>query len=155
MGIKIKVYGKPLKKKLKPPKFIDKKAFLKEFAKQGKKYIRQEIDRHNWKHSPEGLKKSIKTKRKPSSVTFYSRHPGALYQNQGVRSHQMKYLLKAKRPIPLETGRGLIFRWATRTSMARGGWVHPGYTGKKFMQRGLKRARKVLMKKYFKIKGLV
>ena len=86
MGIKISIYGKPLKKKLKPPKFINKKEFLKEFALQGKKYIRREIDKYNWKHSPEGLKKSIKTKRKPNSVVFYSRHPGALYQNQGVRS---------------------------------------------------------------------
>jgi len=150
--IKYRTYAKPITKKFPSPKIINKKKLLKELSKKGKKAIRKEIDRYSWKHSPAGLKKSIKAKIGLNSVKFYSRHPGALHQNNGVRAHQMTYLLKAKRPIPLETSRGLIFRWATRRSMGRGGWTHPGYNGRRFFQRGLKKARTKIIRKHLRIK---
>ena len=86
------------------------------------------------------------------SVTFhldYGTKKGAgYYQDKGVRRHQMKYLTKSKSPIPLVAKRNnpakgekigdTIFRWATQASMNRGGWMHPGYKGKKFFGKGIK-----------------
>ena len=73
------------------------------------------------------------------------------YQNRGVRRHQMTYLAKSKKPIPLIAKRNnpakgekigdTIFRWASRASMSRGSWIHPGYPGKKFFEKGLKNMR--------------
>lgn len=73
------------------------------------------------------------------------------HQNKGVRRHQMTYLTKSKRPIPLIAKRNnaakgekigdTIFRWATQASMNRGSWMHPGYKGKKFLETGIKNMR--------------
>lgn len=77
-----------------------------------------------------------------NSVTFYLNKIGG-YHNNGVRRHKMRYLQKAKRPIPIKLKSGeLIFRWASPKSMAKpGSWTHPGISAKKFLQAGLKQMR--------------
>lgn len=89
------------------------------------------------------------------SVTFHLDHGLAkgigLYQNSGVRRHQMTYLTKSKRPIAFVTKKAnprkgervgdTVFRMASHKSMQDGKWWHPGYPGKKFFETGLKNMR--------------
>lgn len=103
--------------------------------------------------------------------------PHAIYQEMGVRRHEMRYLLTATRPIPVPTGESsktdpagkyprVVFRWAMekwmgvphpftdqrgQTRMATG-WVHPGYEGKRFFREGIK---KTVEYAATRIKGLV
>lgn len=83
--------------------------------------------------------------------------PYAVYVERGVKTHVMRYLLKAKRPIPVpsqKTG-NIKFRWATEKWMGRPhiiqldedeggglymtkGWTHPGYAGRYFFREGVK-----------------
>jgi hypothetical protein len=81
--------------------------------------------------------------------------PHAVHVERGVRPHTMRYLLKAKGPLPIKVGKALIFRKATEKWMDRPhrlvdpvsglvhmskGWRHPGYEGKHFMLNGLRDA---------------
>jgi hypothetical protein len=60
-------------------------------------------------------------------ITLSYKDPKVRYLLSGRRVGPMQWLQRAKRPIPIETpGGGVIFRWATARSLARGGWVHPG-----------------------------
>lgn len=52
--------------------------------------------------------------------------PVVRYLLLGRKKGPMKWLRKAKRPIPIETKQGVIFRWPTARSFANGRWVHPG-----------------------------
>lgn len=83
--------------------------------------------------------------------------PYAICVERGVKTHVMRYLLKAKRPIPVpsqKTG-NIKFRWATEKWMGRPhlieldedegggwymtkGWTHPGYEGRHFFRQGIK-----------------
>jgi hypothetical protein len=73
------------------------------------------------------LANAVKVKVKQSSLQVVSDHPGFLPLLRGQDRMQMKWLTKARAPIPivLDDGR-LIFRTATPASMARGSWWHPG-----------------------------
>jgi len=122
--------------------------FLTYVGVQGQRAIKRRIDQLPWKRSTGKMKRSIKWERGPSSVTWYSDLHYTEYQNYGVRPHQMDYLLKAKRPIPLELPDGkLVFRWATQQSMNRGAWQHPGFPGKKFFEYGRERVRQLARNK--------
>lgn len=73
------------------------------------------------------LARAIQVKIKQSSLQVVSDHPGFLPLLKGQKHAQMKWLTKARAPIPivLDDGR-LIFRSATKASMERGSWWHPG-----------------------------
>ena len=79
------------------------------------------------------------------------------WQNKGVVSHQMRYLLNVgekmflafgkypywgKKFIPIMTDDGLIFRRCTEKSIKAGGWWHPGFKGKQFVQKGVERFKR-------------
>lgn len=69
----------------------------------------------------------VKVKIKASSLQVVSDHPAFLPLLKGQRSQQMRWLTKARAPIPIVTDTGrLIFRSATPRSMDRGRWWHPG-----------------------------
>ena len=62
----------------------------------------------------------------------------------------MRYLLKAKKPIPIKDGKELIFRVCTPQSIARGNWVHKGIKkdrhvndGMGFMEAGIDKTVRV------------
>lgn len=99
------------------------------------------------KRAKESLGKSIKIEVKPRSIRVVSNHPAFNYFTQGRRKRQMRWLVKAKRPIPIVTETGaLIFRSATPKSMANGRWVHPGSEPSDFLDKAKKQAREVIKK---------
>jgi hypothetical protein len=75
-------------------------------------------------------------------LVLESDHPAAKYLDKGVKAHQMTYLSKSDKPIPILTDEGdVIFRSATPKSMQEGKWQHPGIKGKNFIERGVEKAR--------------
>jgi len=109
-----------------------------------------------------GRGEGASTGRKDKQGRDNDKKSGFYYQNYGVKRHQMKYLMKSKRPIPLiakfpnhkkgENVGDLIFRWASKASMDRGGWWHPGTDPKNFFEGGIDDMRDEIKKR---IKGLI
>jgi hypothetical protein len=63
----------------------------------------------------------------------------------------MKWLVKAKVPIPIITETGeLIFRSATAKSMANGKWQHPGRHASDFVEKAKEESRKFIKEKLAK-----
>jgi hypothetical protein len=86
----------------------------------------------------------------PRSIRVVAKHPAFRALLEGQRAGQMKWLTKAKRPIPIVTDAGeLIFRSATPRSMADGKWIHPGREPTTVIEKARKIARDTL-KKYIK-----
>jgi hypothetical protein len=83
----------------------------------------------------------------PSSLTLYSRHPAFTYLMRGQRKGQMRWLTKARAPIPIITDEGkLIFRSATIKSMRDGKWIHPGRPPYDFVETAKKEAKSQIRK---------
>lgn len=81
----------------------------------------------------------------PKSVTVRAKDPAFLPLLEGQSSGQMRWLTKAKRPIPIVTDSGkLIFRWATPRSMKNGSWYHPGRQPTTVLGRARKAARETV-----------
>lgn len=138
------VYGKPLLSDLPESNRVEsvKQEALERVGKAAIKAIQKEIRRSSWNRSPRNLLNSFTYEVKGSSVRISSDHPATEYLNRGVKPHQMTYLTKAERPIPIITETGeLIFRYATDQSMRDGKWQHPGFKGKHFLERGVEAAR--------------
>ena len=138
------LYGKPLVKDLPDKAQVEKvkHAALHRAGKEAIKAIQREIRRSSWNRSPVNLLNSFSYKVTGSTLEILSDHPAAQYLNKGVKPHQMIYLERADRPIPIIKENGeLIFRNATRASMQRGSWQHPGIKGKHFLDRGVRKAR--------------
>lgn len=93
------------------------------------------------------LSRSLKVKQGPSSLTFYSTHPAFVQLMRGQRKGQMRWLTKARAPIPIITETGeLIFRSATIKSMKDGKWIHPGRSPYDFVERAKKEAKEQIRK---------
>ena len=74
------------------------------------------------------LAKSIQIQIKKSSIVVTTNFLGFFPLLKGRKAHQMEWLTKAKRPIPIRLDDGtMIFRWASPRSMSNGSWWHPGY----------------------------
>lgn len=80
----------------------------------------------------------------PDGVAFYSDTVYSQYLEEGVKRHVMRYLLKAKRPIPFKNGKKITFRRVTLKAIAAGKWVHKGiekdqhvHDGMGFMEAGI------------------
>lgn len=117
--------------------------------------IHQQIAQKDWKHHPRTLGRAIRYEVDDWSVTIYSDDaiaPHAIYQEEGVERHEMRYLLRATSSIPLKIGKAQIFRWATEKWMGvphpfvdpksgmvmqASGWVNPGYPGKHYFRDGI------------------
>ncbi len=78
----------------------------------------------------------------PKSIQILTNHPGFIPMLRGQMQGQMKWLVKAKAPIPIFTDEGkLIFRSATPKSMSDGKWVHPGRGADDFVSRAKKETK--------------
>lgn len=89
------------------------------------------------------FKKAVQVKIGPSSLTIVSKHPAFSLLLKGQRPRQMKWLTKAKAPIPIITETGeLIFRTATIRSMRNGKWMHPGRGPHDFVEKAKAEAKK-------------
>ena len=87
------------------------------------------------------LARSLTVKTGEASIQIIAKHP--IWRSvMGFRSHQMTWLTKARRPIPIVTESGdLIFRSATPRSMADGKWIHPGHPKMGFLEKARQEAR--------------
>lgn len=93
------------------------------------------------------LAKSLMVEVGPSSLTLYSKHPAFTYLMRGQRKGQMRWLTRARAPIPIITEGGeLIFRSATIKSMKDGKWIHPGRPPYDFIEKAKKEARTQIRK---------
>lgn len=93
------------------------------------------------------LAKSLMVETGPSSITFYSKHPAFTTLMRGQRRGQMRWLTKARAPIPIITEQGeLIFRSATIKSMKDGKWIHPGRPPYDFIEKAKKEAKTQIRK---------
>ncbi len=100
------------------------------------------------KRAKTSLAKSLKIEVKPRSLVMISTHPAFKVFMEGRRRRQMRWLTKAKGPIPIVTDQGkLIFRTATPRSMKDGKWVHPGSEPSSFMEKARDQARAVVKKR--------
>lgn len=102
--------------------------FLKEVERELLKSIRKRIRMEAF--SPAAKKRlalGFQIKIGKNSLTVVAKDPAFRPLLEGQRSGQMRWLTKARAPIPilLDTGE-LIFRSATPHSMDNGRWQHPG-----------------------------
>lgn len=101
--------------------------------------------------SPEAkrlLLRSVTTKIGPSSLTVIAKHPAFIPLLKGQKPGQMRWLTKARRPIPIVLDSGeLIFRSATARSMRNGSWYHPGRRPTTVIERARKEARAEVRKR--------
>jgi hypothetical protein len=97
------------------------------------------------------LAKAIKMTIGPRSLTISSTHPAFRIFIEGRRKRQMKWLVKARAPIPIITESGvMIFRSATPKSMQDGKWVHPGSKSSDFFDKARGTARKTIKARLMK-----
>lgn len=114
------------------------------------------------KRAKVALSKALSIELKPSSLVITAKHPAFAPLVLGQRKGQMKWLMKARKPIPIITEEGkLIFRNATARSMKNGpmtgpnvgrkkGWVHPGRPPSDFLDQAKSESRTFLKKKFQK-----
>ena len=104
------------------------------------------------KRAKKALSKALKVEIKTSSLVVTVDHPAFEPLVKGQRKGKMKWLLKAKRPIPIITDDGkLIFRTASAKSMGtRKRWVHPGRPPSDFVEGAKQDAREALKAKFEK-----
>ena len=141
LGLRVKT-----KRKRKPAKRLEndyKKEIVKfkrRLSLKGYNAIRSEIKKRDLVKTGE-MYNSVTWKWTPQGVKFKVGADHASYINKGVNRHQMVYLTKADKPIPLDVANNL-FRWASPKSMKQGKWIHPGFKrGKGFMDASVKRVR--------------
>ena len=106
--------------------------------------LRQELTQETFSpRAKAALSKAMKIKVGPNSLTLTAKHPAWRPLVEGQRKGAMKWLAKARAPIPivLDTGK-VIFRVATPKSLASGKWVHPGREPSHFVDRALKKTKK-------------
>jgi len=95
------------------------------------------------------LSEAISIQVMASSLRVIANHPGFAPLVYGQRKGQMKWLKKARRPIPIITEDGnLIFRSATAKSMKDGKWVHPGRPPTDFVTRAKDESKAFLKEKF-------
>lgn len=107
---------------------VDKAESLKFLAKSLHAYIRKHIQATAYSQKAKSfLSRVLKVRSSGNRVSILATHPAFRPLILGQPKHQMRWLVKAKSPIPIVTDSGeLIFRWATPRSMADGKWIHPG-----------------------------
>lgn len=104
------------------------------------------------RRAKEAFAKAVQIRVQPKSLLIMTTHPGFLPMIKGQQGGQMRWLVKAKRPIPMFTDEGeLIFRSATPKSMADGKWVHPGRQPTDFIDRAKREARQFIREKLTKV----
>ena len=97
------------------------------------------------------LARAVSIEVRGSSLVIIAKHPAWKPLVEGQRPGQMKWLTKAKRPIPIVTESGeIIFRSATPKSMMDGKWMHPGRQPSDFVERARQEAREFMRTKLYR-----
>lgn len=128
------------KLKIRPDRVL--KSLQREVLKQVRSKILQETFSDRAKQA---LSRGMKVKLGAKSITVVATHPAFLPLLMGMRSRQMTWLTKARRPIPIVTDTGeLIFRSATAKSMKDGKWIHPGHKPTTVLEKAREASRKIV-----------
>ena len=91
------------------------------------------------------LKEGFEVQRRARSVVVVAKHPAFRPLLEGRKRKQMRWLVKAARPIPIITDTGeLIFRSATPRSMKNGSWYHPKRQNTTVLEKASKAAREII-----------
>lgn len=123
--------------------------FLKEVERELLKSIRMKIQQEAFSPAAKRrLTQGFQVRAGKNSVTVIAKDPAFRPLLEGQRRGQMRWLVKAKAPIPIVLDSGeLIFRSATPHSMANGSWVHPGREPTTVIERAKEEVREVMRKK--------
>jgi len=120
--------------------------FLKEVERELLKSIRRKIRQEAF--SPAAKKRlstGFEVKLGKNSLTVVAKDPAFRPLLEGQRQGQMRWLTKARAPIPIVTDSGeLIFRSATPKSMDNGSWYHPGRKPTTVIERAKAEIREVM-----------
>lgn len=123
--------------------------FLKEVERELLRSIRKKIRQEAF--SPAAKKRltlGFEVKLGKNSVTVIAKDPAFRPLLEGQQPGQMRWLTKARGPIPIVLDSGeLIFRSATPQSMANGKWQHPGRQPTTVIERAKAEVREVMAKK--------
>jgi hypothetical protein len=136
---------------------------LKALAKEAESQVRASLSVQSFKYTTGRIQRAIYWKQEGLSAEVgidvrIAAH--AWWVERGVKEHEMRYLIGAKRSIPLPFGpkNKTIYRIATEKWMgvprtiedaATGadimtkGWIHPGYEGKFFFRKGIMKAMEI------------
>lgn len=119
---------------------------LKRVQREVFKEIRTKIFESTLSHRAKAaLKKGFEVQIRTRSVVVVAKHPAFRPLLEGRKHQQMKWLVKASRPIPIITDTGkLIFRNATPRSMEDGSWYHPQRKSTTVLEKASKAARKII-----------
>lgn len=106
----------------------DRVASLKFLTKSLSMQIRKHIQSTSYSQKAKSfLNRVLQVRSSGNRISISATHPAFRPLIMGQPRHQMRWLVKARAPIPIVTDSGeLIFRWATAKSMANGKWIHPG-----------------------------
>ena len=127
--------------------------FLKKLERLMLKSIRLKIQQEAFSPAAKKrLREGIKAELGPKSVTIIATDPAFRPLIEGQKPGQMRWLMKAQRPIPIVLDSGeVIFRWASPRSMANGSWYHPGRKPTTVIERAKAEARAVAKKEVKKL----
>lgn len=119
---------------------------LRSLQREVLKQIRGKILQETFsERAKRALSQGMKVKLGAKSITVLATHPAFYPLLMGMKSRQMTWLTKARRPIPIVTDSGeLIFRSATAKSMKDGKWIHPGHKPSTVIEKARVEARKVI-----------
>lgn len=136
-------------KPLLPPGTLERvnpRRILKMVQREVLKTIQRKIVQSTLSHRAKvALKKGFEIQLRMSSIVVVARHPGFRPLLEGRHERQMRWLVKAQRPIPIVTDEGeLIFRNATPRSMDNGSWYHPPRQPTTVMEKAREEAREVI-----------
>lgn len=121
----------------------EKKDFVKKTSQEIKRAIKREAARERWLKKPTpGFFTGVDVKIDENSVSLTLN--GAIsYQEEGVEKHQMTYL-KGLTIRFRPRGKAPIVRTVSAASLKRGGWIHPGYKGKGFVERAVEKTKDIM-----------
>ena len=148
--IATRMYLKPLVPENYVP--VDTEATLKRSKQDLLRRIKRKLTQTTFSdRAKKAFSKAIKIEVKESSLVIIGKHPGFGPLLRGQQYGQMKWLVKARRPIPIVKDDGeLIFRNATSRSMANGHWIHPGRRAQDFVEQAKTESREFLKQKFTK-----
>ena len=140
-------YGKPLQRGL--VQAVETSRMLVLYQKELLKKLRAGILQATFSDAARRrLSKSIQVKISGNRIRVTTRDPAWRPLVDGQKAGAMKWLVKARAPIPIVTDTGkVIFRTATAKSLANGKWVHPGRPRQNIVEKAKEEARKGLKKK--------
>jgi hypothetical protein len=131
---------------------VDVESALTALGKEILRKVRQKLKQSAFSDAAKKrLAKALAVKSYPNSIRIVAKDPLWNYLVNGQKKGQMKWLKRARAPIPIVTETGqVIFRSATAKSMADGKWIHPGRPIFDVMDLAKKEARAVVQKKLLK-----